>query len=334
DQTMPEMTGEELVSALRHIRPEIPIILCTGFSHVINAEKARAKDLVQQILAFSRQSDHEHRPIQLHTIVREVLQLLRASLPTTIILDYQAFAEQAVVLADPTQLHQVLLNICANAGYAMRETGGLLAVRLDTIDRNTPLVTDRATLPPGGYVRVSIQDTGCGMGPDVLERIFEPFYTSKPQGEGTGMGLAVVHGIMAEHNGAVTVESTIGEGTIFTLYWPHMSEFHPIHADLNNTIAPGKARILFVDDEPTITQASYTLLQRLGYDVTGSTRSREALARFASAPEDFDLVITDQTMPEMTGEELVSALRHIRPEIPIILCTGFSHVINAEKARA
>ncbi len=294
----------------------------------------RAKDLVQQILTFSRQNDHERSPIQLHATVQEVLRLLRASLPTTIAIDYQAREERDIVLADPTQLHQVLMNICTNAEYAMRETGGVLEVRLDTINMDTPLLTDRSALSPGAYLRLSIRDTGCGMGPDVLERLFEPFYTTKPQGEGTGMGLAVVHGIMAEHHGAITVESAIGEGTTFTLYLPRLEEPKPIHTKGDHAIEPGKARILFVDDEPVITQASYALLQHLGYEVTGNTRSHEALELFRSDPERFDLVITDQTMPEMTGEDLARALRRIRPEIPIILCTGFSHRINAEEAKA
>lgn len=303
-----------------------------NLQHVRTAS-LRAKDLVQQILAFSRQNDRERSPIQLQTLVREVLQLLRASLPTTILIDYRAIEEPAVVLADPTQLHQVLLNICANAEYAMRETGGLLDVCLDAIDLHAPLLTTRCALPPGAYARLALRDTGCGMGPDILEHIFEPFYTTKPQGEGTGMGLAVVHGIMAEHHGTVTVESGLGEGSVFTLYLPRLMECPPTHVEPDHAIAPGKARLLFVDDEPTITQASQTLLRHLGYDVTGSTRSREALERFRHAPEQFDLVITDQTMPEITGEDLAMALRRIRPDIPIILCTGFSYVINAEKAQ-
>ncbi len=247
----------------------------------VHTASLRAKDLVQQILTFSRQNDQQRSPIQLHEIIREVLRLLRASLPTTIVINYHVIDERAVVLADPTQLHQVLMNICANAEYAMREMGGILDVRLDTVNLDIPLLTDRSTLPPGAYVRLSIRDTGSGMEPDTLERLFEPFYTTKPQGVGTGMGLAVVHGIMAEHNGAVTVESAIGEGTTFTLYLPRMAEFNPVRSGPDNTVASGKARILFVDDEPTITQASYTLLRHLGYEVTGSTRSRDALERFS-----------------------------------------------------
>ncbi len=294
----------------------------------------RAKALVQQILAFSRQHSHERNPVPFHTIVQEVLRLLQASLPTTIVIDYQGIEQADVVLADSTQLHQVLMNICTNAEYAMREMGGTLELRLHTADIDIPLVTRRATLPPGAYVRLSIRDTGCGMGADVLERIFEPFYTTKPQSDGTGMGLAVVHGIMAEHHGAVTVESIVGKGSTFTLYLPRLTEFDSIYAGAGDTIVQGQARILFVDDEPSIVQTTPILLQHFGYEVTSNTRSREAIERFRSNPEYFDLVITDQTMPEITGKELASALRRIRPDIPIILCTGFSHMVSAESAQA
>ena len=293
----------------------------------------RAKDLVQQILTFSRQNDQEHRPVQVHDIVQEALQLLRASLPTTIAIDYQSMAKDDVVLANSTQLHQVLINICANAEYAMRDTGGVLAVHLDAIDTDGPLLLDQATLPPGPYIRLSIRDTGCGMEPDVLNRIFEPFYTTKPLGKGTGMGLAVAHGIIAEHHGAITVESTLGEGSTFTLYLPRTVTSHIADTGDNSAIARGHARLLFVDDEPAITQAFKMLLLNLGYDVTGATQSREALRLFQNDPMRFDLVIVDQTMPEMTGIELAQTLRRMRPEIPIILCTGFSHLINSEQTQ-
>lgn len=295
----------------------------------------RAKDLVQQILTFSRRHEHERKPIHLHLIVNEALKLLRASLPATI--DIQSYIRKDIghVLADPTQIHQVLMNLCTNAGHAMQDTGGLLEIRLDpvNIDINHVLTTHHPSLQPGSHIRLKVHDTGHGMSSEVLERIFEPFFTTKEIGQGTGMGLAVVHGIITSHNGTITVQSAPGQGTTVNIYLPCIKEIAASIEPSQEPIPHGKECILFVDDEVALTRLGQAMLERLGYNVVTRASSIEALAAFRASPQRFDLVITDQTMPQMTGEQLTQDLRQIRPDIPIILCTGFSHAMNADKAQ-
>ena len=299
----------------------------------------RAKDLVQQILAFSRHSEVRREPLRFHHTIREILTLLRVSLPTTIAFQTHVDQDVGAVLADPTQMHQIVMNLCANAEYAMRETGGILEIRLDAAPVDEAWGTRQPDLQPGVYIRLAVRDTGPGIEPKVLERIFDPFFTTKGFGEGAGMGLAIVHGIVASHGGAVTVESTVGVGTTFTIYLPQYAEtsageMSPPEEEEEEEILQGAGRILFVDDEVTLAQLGQAILNRLGYEVVSATRSREALDIFRSHPQGFDLVITDQTMPDLTGEQLALEIRQIRPDIPIVICTGFSHVINAEKAQA
>ncbi|MCZ6872220.1 MAG: PAS domain S-box protein [bacterium] len=295
----------------------------------------RAKDLVQQILTFSHRHEHEHNPIHLHLIVNEALKLLRASLPTTI--DIQSYIRKDIgqVLADPTQIHQVLMNLCTNAGHAMQDRGGLLEIRLDPvdIDSNDIFTTHHSTLQPGPHICLKVCDTGHGMSSEVLERIFEPFFTTKEIGQGTGMGLAVVHGIVTSHNGAITVQSSPGQGTTVKIYLPCIKEIGASVELSREPIPHGKECILFVDDEVVLTRLGHAMLERLGYNVVTRASSIEALATFRASPQRFDLVITDQTMPQMTGEQLTKELRQIRPDMPIILCTGFSHTMNADKAQ-
>jgi PAS domain S-box-containing protein len=299
------------------------------------AASQRARSLVQQILAFSRQGDVERRPVQLHLLVKEALTLLRASLPTTITICQHLTPFSDTILADPTQMHQVLLNLCANAEYAMRATGGELEVRLEPIEVDGGFAVSHPPLQPGPHVRLTVRDTGPGMPPDVLERIFEPFFTTKGVGEGTGMGLAMVHGIITSHDGAITVESAVGQGTTFAVYLPRLSGTAPsMELPVETLPAGGTECILLVDDEASLVHLGQELLTRLGYQVVVCTSSVEALETFRAAPQRFDLVITDQTMPKLTGEALVCELRRLRPDIPIILCTGFSHTMTEEKARA
>ncbi|MEE8142150.1 MAG: ATP-binding protein, partial [Planctomycetota bacterium] len=260
--------------------------------------------------------------------------LLRASLPTTIAIRPHLPEDLGRVLADATQLHQIVMNLGTNAAYAMRETGGELVVSLDAIDVESDLTTGQPELRPGPYLRLTIQDTGHGMAPEVVERIFDPFFTTKQVGEGTGLGLAVAHGIVSSHNGAITVRSKLGEGTTFTLYFPRLPETVEATRSVEEPVPHGKGRILFVDDELALARLGQLTLQQLGYEVTICTSSVEALEIFRARPQNFDLVITDQTMPHMTGEALSEALRRIRADIPIILCTGFSHVIDARRAKA
>jgi PAS domain S-box-containing protein len=294
----------------------------------------RARDLVQQILAFSRQTELTRVSIQMHLLVEEALTLLRAALPSTLMIRPIIDRHAGAVLVDPTQMQQVLINLCTNAAHAMREAGGTIEVRLEPIE----IAVDALAIPPdlkaGAYVRLTVQDTGHGMEPEILERIFEPFFTTKSMGEGTGMGLAVVHGIIANHGGAITVESTPGQGSTFAVYLPRSDSPSTAALPAEEPIVGGNERILFVDDEATLVHLGKATLQRLGYQVVVCTSSSEALETFRAAPHSFHLVITDRTMPTLTGEELVHKLRQIRPDIPIILCTGFSHPVTSEQLRA
>ena len=292
----------------------------------------RAKHLIQQILAFSRQSEQQRQPVYLHLILEETLTLLRASLPSTIELRQSLARHTGMVLADPVQLQQVVMNLCANAEYAMRPKGGQLELCLDSVDINATMAAMLPDLKPGPHLRLTVRDTGHGMQPEVLKRIFDPFFTTKGPGEGTGMGLAVVHGIIASYAGAITVASTPGQGTTFALYLPRLSGIVEVTDRTEEILPKGEGHILFVDDETALANLAQTMLTRLGYDTEVYTSSRAALAAFQAAPQRFDLVITDQTMPRMTGEALTLALRQIRSDIPIILCTGFSHTMTIEKA--
>jgi len=286
----------------------------------------RAKHLVQQILAFSRQSEQQRQPVYLQLILAETLTLLRASLPSTIELRQSLATHTGMVLADPVQLQQVVMNLCTNAEYAMRPKGGQLDICLDRVDIDATMAATLPDLRPGPHIRLTVRDTGHGMTPEVLERIFEPFFTTKGPGEGTGMGLAVVHGIITSYAGAITVASTPGQGTTFAISFPRLPDIVEVTDCSEESLPKGEGHILFVDDETALAKLAHAMLTRLGYDTEVYTSSRAALAAFQAAPQRFDLVITDQTMPRMTGEALTLALRHIRPDIPIILCTGFSHI--------
>ena len=305
-----------------------------SLQHILTAGK-RAKDLVQQILAFSRPRDDTKQPLEMTLIVREVLTLIRASLPTTIAIRRYLAPDAGLVLADATQIHQMLMNLCANAEYAMRETGGSLEMRVGAVEISPTSDAVPPALKPGAYVRVTVGDTGPGIPADVIDRIFEPFFTTKDAGEGTGMGLAIVHGIVTGHDGVITVNSTPGTGTTFSIYFPRLADAVPVEPHAPEAeLHQGTGRILFVDDEEMLALLGKGLLERLGYDVVAYTDSRDALNAFRAAPHHFDLVITDQTMPQLTGATLIQELRQIRADIPIILCTGFSHMINPDKARA
>ena len=292
----------------------------------------RARDLVQQILAFSRQSTTQLQPVEISLLVREMLSLLRASLPSTIEIRQHLETDVGTVLAAPTQIHQVLLNLCTNAEHAMRATGGVLEVRLEAVEVDAAFAAAHPELKPGPHVRLTVGDTGHGMPPEVLERIYEPFFTTKDVGEGTGMGLSVAHGIVASHGGAMTVVSVPGMSTTFAIYLPRSTGPTTQPTSVPEPIPHGHEHILFVDDEAMLVHLGQELLTRLGYTVTGHTSSVEALNAFQAAPQQFDLVITDQTMPTMTGEGLVRALRDIRPDLPIVLCTGFSYAMTKDKA--
>jgi signal transduction histidine kinase/ActR/RegA family two-component response regulator len=298
---------------------------------VLTASK-RGKDLVQHILMFSRQHSAERSILQLHTVVQETLALLRASLPTTIDIHARINTVSDAVLANLTQLQQVIMSLCSNAEYAMRVWGGILELTLDVVDITPDVVANYPGLNPGAYVRLAVRDTGPGIPPAHLPRIFEPFFTTKEVDEGSGMGLAVAHGIVSSHDGAITVSSTLGEGTTFAIYLPQQTPCLSEPALAEPRLASGQERILLVDDEADLASAAELLLNDLGYEVSVHSNASEALALFRTEADTFDLVITDQTMPELTGKALAEAVRAIRPDIPIILCTGYSHVIHAAQA--
>jgi signal transduction histidine kinase len=301
---------------------------------VLTAGK-RARDLVQQILAFSRKQSSERQRCHLQPLLKETLTLLRAVLPSTIVIHQHIAEEAGAVVVDPIQIHQVVMNLCTNAEHAMRDTGGLLEVGLAVVDIDASLAAQHPALTLGPYVRLTVRDTGHGMTPEVVQRIFDPYFTTKVPGEGTGMGLAVVHGIVLSHGGAITVASTPRQGTAFAVYLPQMAEgASPREAPPLTPLPLGKECILFVDDEAALAAMGQAMLERLGYEVVACSSSLEALETFRAAPRRFDLVITDQTMPYLTGEALVRTLRDIRPDVPIILCTGFSHSLDAQKAQA
>jgi len=295
----------------------------------------RAKDLVAQILTFSRQTEQERKPVQLNYIVKEALKFLRASLPTTVEIRQNIANEEFIALADPTQIHQILMNLCTNAGHAMLETGGRLTVELSALDLDAQSAKRFPELKPGPHLNLTVSDTGHGMTSEIMERIFDPFFTTKKPGEGTGMGLAVVHGIVKSYEGMITVDSELGKDTTFQIILPRI-EMGAVEAATK--IAPamptGTERILFIDDEQSLATLVQEILGRLGYKVVTKTSSREALELFRSQPESFDLVITDQTMPHMTGIELALDMMRIRSDIPVILCTGHSEAATPERIEA
>lgn len=306
--------------------------LAKNLGEIIRASH-RAKDLVRQILAFSRQTEIDRIPIQLQPLVKEGLKMLRSSIPSTISIVEDIAPESAVVLADPTQVHQILLNLCTNAYQAMDENGGKLSVSMQV----TTMAADdlaRIHITPGEYLEITVADTGVGIPPDILDKIFDPYFTTKKIGKGTGMGLAIVHGIMTDYGGTITVDSELGRGSTFHVYFPLVNQEVPPEGDTSDEIAKGNERILFVDDEEILLKIGQDMLQRMGYQVTVALGSLEALTIFQKNPSGFDIIITDQTMPELTGSDLAIKMMEIRQDIPIILCTGYSSVINESSAKA
>ena len=294
----------------------------------------RAKDLVKQILTFSRQSDEKPQPMKLSPIVKEALKLLRASLPSTIEIRQSIQSEPDTILADPTHIHQILMNLCTNAAHAMRGANGTLKIALAPVKITYSDIVNHRDLFPGKYLKLTVGDTGHGIDPLIMDRIFDPFFTTKNPGEGTGMGLSVVYGIVKGYDGTIIVESEVGRGAQFHVYLPLITETtKDVKRETVEPIIGGKERILFVDDEEVLMQLGKDILTDLGYEVVGKTRSIDAFDLFRSRPDHFDLVITDMTMPTMTGIDLARAMLRIRPGIPIILCTGFSEIISEEKAK-
>jgi PAS domain S-box-containing protein len=304
-----------------------------GYVERILQASDRAKTLVGQILTFSRTVDRQVGPVDLRPLMNEALKLLRATLPSTIEIRQRIAPEVFAVLADPTQIHQVIVNLCTNAAHAMRQRGGVLDVRLENVEITPEPTVSRPDLSPGAYVQLRVIDTGVGIKPEIVHRIFDPFFTTKKHGEGTGLGLSVVYGIVKECGGTITVQSEPGAGSIFTVHLPAILDHPGPEEESSEAIPEGSERILFVDDEDILMELGRDLLADLGYQVVAAMDSNKALEIFRAQANQFDLVITDMTMPGMTGLDLAREILKIQPDIPIILCTGFSELITEEKAK-
>ncbi|MFQ6113749.1 MAG: ATP-binding protein, partial [bacterium] len=318
--------------SLRKLPEDSPVR--TKQQEILTASK-RAQKLIEQILTFSRHQEQERRPVQIHLIVKEVLRLLEATLPPTIEIRQNIDEECGSVVADPTRIHQMIMNLCTNAYQAMGENGGLLEVSLGVFKVNARTIKSSPELQKGSYVELTISDTGCGMDKATMERIFDPFFTTKEVGQGTGLGLATVHGIVTSLGGAIRVYSEAGKGSTFRVFLPR-SDRSVSEEPTSQAESPefkGKEHILVVDDEKQVTAMVRDMLEALGYDITAQTSGVEALEQFRAQPDKFDLVITDQTMPEMTGIELAEQVVHLRPDIPVILVTGFSKMVTEEKIK-
>jgi PAS domain S-box-containing protein len=294
----------------------------------------RGKDLVKQILAFSRKSDYVRGPMSLTPLIKETIQFLRASIPTTIEIIFKTTTTDDSVLASPTEMQQILMNLATNAALAMEDKGGTLEISLNDIDFQPDTPASAPGIEPGQHLQLAVKDTGKGMTPEVMKRIFEPFFTTREVGKGTGMGLAVVYGIVTDLQGAINVESEPEAGSVFRVFLPKATSETTTEPVKTDGGPKGKERILFLDDEELLAEWGHTALTRLGYHVTSMTDSVEALETFSANPAQFDLVVTDQTMPGLTGMQLAQKILEIRPDTPIVLCTGHSEAVTPEGAQA
>jgi nitrogen-specific signal transduction histidine kinase/ActR/RegA family two-component response regulator len=316
--------------AMDDVPPEHPV-----FSHLSHVLKGgmRARDLVKQILAFSRKTSHKRSPIALSPLITETIRFLRASISATIQIAFTMTATSDTVLATPMEVQQILMNLATNASLAMGEAGGALEISLIDTDFAPDSPVLGPDVMPGEYVQLIVKDTGTGMSPEVMKRIFEPFFTTREVGKGTGMGLAIVYGIVKDLHGTITVESEAGKGSTFRVSLPKIEAKAKEEQLQTGQIPRGTESVLFVDDEDELIEWGQAVLERLGYSVVTLTNPTEALKIFSSDPSRFDLVITDQAMPAMTGVQLAGKLLEIRPDIPIILCTGHSENASSETAR-
>ena len=306
-----------------------------GYVENILKASERAKGLVEQILTFTRQGKSRKVSCDIAVVLKEAVKLIRASIPTTINIVHTIPTKLGSVMADQTQIHQVLMNLCTNAAHAMENQGGTLTVTLESLVLDeTAVASGVDDLKPGRFLQLSVEDTGAGMEKSLIERIFEPYFTTKALGEGTGMGLATVHGIVRDHGGRIFVESCPEEGSVFRVLFPVLND--EAETDLIQPISylRGTERILFVDDEETLTTVGVEMLKDLGYDAVGTTNPVDALNMFKAQPDGFDLVITDMTMPDLTGDQLAEAIIQCQPDIPVIICTGFSKFMTSERASA
>lgn len=306
----------------------------TNIKEILQASY-RARDLVKQILTFSRQDGQEFSSIALKKIAHEALQLIRASIPHNIVIKEQFEASSDTVLVDSTQIHQVLTNLCTNAIHAMIESGGTLTLRISQVEsKKLRLSTGNGALPET-MLSLEVFDTGSGISPEIIDHIFEPYFTTKRAGEGTGFGLSLVHGIVKSHDGYIEVDSQLGQGTCFRILLPQrMEQVEEKDKNIQTSFLERHGHILLVDDEPQQLGCGREFLEKLGFTVTALQSGLEAIRILKTSPTAYDILITDQTMPSMTGLELATQVREIRTDIPIILCTGYSHTLTSEKIRA
>ncbi len=293
----------------------------------------RARDVVKRLMSFSRKSEQQKTPVNIAPIIKETSKLLRSSIPSNVDIRYSIRDDIGAIMGDPTQIHQIVLNLCVNASDAIAEDDGVLEIMLDAVELDKDIAAPQKDLAPGPYIRLSVSDTGQGIGPDEIARIFDPYFTTKEVGKGTGLGLSVVHGIVKSHKGEITVSSDIGKGTTFEILFPMIEEEAEKAPVITEKIPRGNERILFVDDEEAMVELDKKGLERLGYRVEATTSAQRALELFRSKPDRFDLVISDTTMPEMTGDRLAKEIMETRPDMPVILCTGYSERISEEKAK-
>ncbi|MDY6790317.1 MAG: PAS domain S-box protein [Thermodesulfobacteriota bacterium] len=300
---------------------------------VFNGAK-RARDLAKQILTFSRQKDHEMKPLKVHLVIKEALHLVESFLPSTIEISQSIKTDCGPVMADPTRIHQIVMNLCTNAFHAMEDTGGKLTINLKEVELVSKDIKDPA-ITPGPHICLTVADTGPGMAQSTIGRIFDPYFTTKKEGKGTGLGLSVVHGIVKSHGGQISVVSEPGKGSEFHVYLPLIKPGREAaKGETDTPVQKGDERILLIDDQGTIIQMEKKMLERLGYHVVPYTSSVDALEAFKKNSQRYDLVITDMTMPKMTGEQLAEEISKIRADIPVILCTGFSKMMSEEKAES
>jgi len=294
----------------------------------------RATELVQQILTFSRQTEQKKKPLKLFLIVKEAIKFLRSSIPTTIEIQ-EKISSKATVLADPTQVHQIVMNLCTNAYHAMHDSGGTLTVELTDVEIIPQDQLLARSSIPGDYIKLEIRDTGHGMDKKTLERIFDPYFTTKQLAKGTGLGLAVVDGIVKGHNGFIKTFSEIGCGSTFQVFLPVIKKKSPLGSPekKQTNLSKGTEHIMLVDDEKTILEVFKGILEKQGYKITTFKDGLSALQAFTNAPGLFDLIITDMTMPKMTGDELSARILKIRKDLPIVICTGFSDTFTEDMAQ-
>ncbi len=291
----------------------------------------KARDLVRQILTFTRQTEKNAKPVNVIEASEDSIKLIRSATPTSIEIRKTFELDDCAIIIDPTQFHQVMLNLCTNAIQAMHNKG-VLELCLEEVNLTDEDLPNQPGKKSGMYICLSVSDTGVGVSAATIDRMFDPFFTTRGVGEGTGMGLAVVHGIVDNHGGFIKVESETNKGSTFHVYFPKAKKRPFGEADAEKNLPTGNERVLFVDDEIAVAEIGGKMLERFGYAVTIQTSSTAALEMFRSKPDDFDLIVTDMTMPDLTGKELSEEILKIRPDIPIILCTGYNAAISKESA--